>query len=127
MAFIYVKTQRKIFQSLSVEPRRCLLMFSSFTMIPRERFQILPRFPQTVEKCPTLILTHKRQIHPLPPKKKTNWSNSRGRWRCFHLRYYIKHETAFHRRMRTPRREMKIRRTAEYFFTKFELFGYHNR
>ena len=32
--------------------------------------------------------------------------------------------TVFHRDIQTPRRDLKIRRAAEYFLTKFEVFGY---
>ena len=31
-------------------------------------------------------------------------------------------ETVFHRHIQTPRRELKIRRAAKYFSTKFEVF-----
>ena len=36
---------------------------------------------------------------------------------------YQTRETVFHRDIQTPRRELKIRRAAEYFLTKFEVFG----
>ena len=36
---------------------------------------------------------------------------------------YIKHERVFHRDIQTPRRKLKIRRAAEYFLAKFEVFG----
>jgi len=40
----------------------------------------------------------------------------------FEVRYQTA-ETLFHQDIQTPRRELKIRCAAEYFLTKFEVFG----
>ena len=41
---------------------------------------------------------------------------------CIHVIYQTR-ETVFHRDIQTAKRELKIRRVAEYFLTKFEVFG----
>ena len=52
-----------------------------------------------------------------------------GLWKCGQTLYFVFHviyqtrETVFHRNIQTTRRELKIQRAAEYFSTKFEVFG----
>ena len=111
-----------VFQGLLSDPQRRLLMSSSFTIIPRQRFQILFCPLHMVLNAPPQYQPQTTNSFPPPPpaKRKKDLTVKFPREMVmfpFEVMYQTR-ETVFHRDIQTPRRELKIRRAAEFFFDK---------
>ena len=104
--------QRKVMQGLLSEPRRCLLMSSSFTMISRQRFQVI--------LCPSLTVCNappqyqQQTTNPPPPPERT--VKFPGEMVLFPFEVIYQTRECLDITVKPCLRiELKIRRAAEYF------------